>query len=317
MKVVVTSLFGDGFEESLRGEFGSVDFVFAASERDQAREIRDADVFMGTPSREVFRAADHLRWMHCPGTGIDKLSDIPEIVDSDVVLTNARGPHTAPMADHVMALCLAFAHKTNEMLLDQKARVWDTRKYDRAQVEMEGATMGILALGGIGQAVARRANGFGMEVYAVDKKPFPPPPGVRDVWSLDRLDDLLRMSDWFVVTAPYTQDSKGMIGARELGLMKPSSHLIIISRGGIVDEDALYDTLENGRIAGAGIDAFEVEPLPEDSGWWGLENVIISPHASALTVEMWEGRREIFKENLRRFLANEPFIYVCDKTAGF
>ena len=138
MKVVVTSLLGDGFEENLRGEFGNVDFVFAASERDQAREIRDADVFMGTPSREVFLAADHLRWMHCPGTGIDKLTEIPEIIDSDVVLTNARGPHTAPMADHVMALCLAFAHKTNEMLLDQKARVWDTRKYDRAQVEMEG-----------------------------------------------------------------------------------------------------------------------------------------------------------------------------------
>ena len=99
--------------------------------------------------------------------------------------------------------------------------------------------------------------------------------------------------------------------------MKPTAHLVIISRGGIVDEDALYDTLENGRIAGAGIDAFEVEPLTEDSPWWDLENVIISPHASALTVRMVDGRREIFKENLRRFLANEPFLYVCDKTAGF
>ena len=128
---------------------------------------------------------------------------------------------------------------------------------------------------------------------------------------------MLRVSDWFVVTAPYTRDSKGMIGARELGLMKPTSHLIVISRGGVVDEDALYETLESGRIAGAGIDAFESEPLPQDSRWWALENVIISPHASALTVKMWEGRREIFKENLRRFLANEPFLYVCDKTAGF
>ena len=317
MKVVVTNLFGDGFEDSLRDEFGEVEFAFAVSEEEQAREIKDADVFMGTPSREVFLAADHLRWMHCPGTGIDKLTEIPEIVDSDVVLTNARGPHAAPMADHVMAFCLAFAHKTHKMLLDQQARVWDTGKYDMEQVEMEGATMGILALGGIGQAVARRAAGFGMEVYAVDMKPFPPPSGVKEVWGLDRLDELLGMSDWFVVTAPYTQDSRGMIGARELGLMKPTAHLIIISRGGIVDEDALFETLQNGRIAGAGIDAFEVEPLPADSPWWGLENVVISPHASALTVQMRQGRREIFKENLRRFLANEPFLYVCDKTAGF
>ena len=317
MKVVVTSLFGDGFEESLSSEFPELDFVFVSSDGDQAAEIKDADVFMGTPSREVFLAADHLRWMHCPGTGIDKLSEIPEIIDSDVVLTNARGPHAAPMADHVISMCLAFSHRTNEMMADQKAHRWEMQKYDRTFIEMERSTMGILALGGIGSAVARRAAGFGMNVYAVDQERFDPPPGVLDIWGLDKLNDILEMSDWFVVTAPYTAESKGMIGAAELALMKPTSHLIIISRGGIVDEDALYDALKSGRIAGAGIDAFEVEPLPKDSPWWDLENVIISPHASALTVEMWEGRRQIFKENLRRFVANEPFIYVCDKRAGF
>ena len=317
MKVVVTGLFGDGFEESLTAEFPGLDFVFVTSEEDQSREIKDADVLLGTPSREVFLAADHLRWMHCPGTGIDKLTTIPEIADSDVVLTNARGPHAAPMADHVMGMCIAFAHRTNEMVVDQRAHHWDTGKYDRSFIEMEGTTMGILALGGIGNAVARRAAAFGMDVYAVDKDPYDAPPGVRAVWGLERLDDLLSMADWFVVTAPYTADSRGMIDAAKLSLMKPTAHLIVISRGGIVDEEALFDALQNRRIAGAGIDAFEVEPLPKDSPWWDLDNVIISPHASALTVEMWEGRREIFRENLRRFLANEPFIYVCDKTAGF
>ncbi len=317
MKVVVASLFGDGFEDGLRDEFPGIDFVFASAVADQAREIVDADVFMGTPTRDVFIAADHLQWLHCPGTGIDKLTAISELLDSDVVLSNARGPHAAPMADHVISMCLAFAHNTNEMMVDQKARHWETGKYDRTFIEMEGSTMGILALGGIGSAVARRAAGFGMIVYAVDKNPFPPPPGVEAVWALDRLHDLLAMSDWFVVTAPYTSDSRGMIGADELALMKPTAHLVVISRGGIVDEDALFEALSGGRIAGAGIDAFEAEPLPEDSRWWDLDNVIISPHASALTVEMWEGRREIFRENLRRFLANEPFLYVCDKTAGF
>ena len=317
MKVVVASLFGDGFEESLAEEFPDLDFVFAASEEDQAAEIKDSDVFMGSPSRDVFLASDRLRWLHCPGTGIDKLTSIPEIEDSDVVLTNARGPHAAPMADHVISVCLAFAHRTNEMMADQRAHVWDTQKYDRSVIEMEGSTMGIVALGDIGSAVARRAVGFGMKVYAVDKRPFAAPPGVEAVWGLDRLDDLLRMSDWLVVTAPYTTDTKGMIGASELALMKPTAHLIVISRGGVVDEDALFDAARDHAIAGAGIDAFEVEPLPNDSPWWDLDNVIISPHASALTVEMWEGRREIFRENLRRFLANRPFMYVCDKTAGF
>ena len=317
MKVLVTGLFGDGFEEGLVSEFGDVEFVFAAGEDEQAREIVDADAILGTPSREVFRAAQRLRWMHCPGTGIDKLTAIPEVVNSDVVLTNARGPHAAPMADHVMGMCLAFAHRTNEMVLDQQARRWDMGKYDRTFVEMEGSIMGIVALGDIGSAVARRAAAFGMEIYAVDKRPFPAPAGVRAVWGLDRLDELMTISDWLVITAPYTSDSRGMIGADSLALMKPTARVIIISRGGVVDENALYDALANGRIAGAGIDAFEVEPLPPDSRWWELDNVIISPHASALTVEMWEGRREIFRENLRRFLANEPFLYVCDKSAGF
>ena len=318
MKVVVTSLFGDGFEQSLMSEFPGLEFVFVSSEEDQAREIKDADVLMGTPTRDVFLAADHLRWMHCPGTGIDQISKIPEIVDSDVVLTNARGPHAAPMADHVMSMCLAFSHRIHEMMADQRARRWDgSPKYSDTFIEMEGSTMGILALGGIGSAVARRAAGFGMAVYAVDKNPFPAPPGVEAVWGLDRLDDLMRLSDWLVVTAPYTQDSRGMIGADELALMKPTAYVVVISRGGIVDEDALFDALDNGRIAGAGIDAFEVEPLTKGSRWWDLDNVIISPHSSALTVEMPEGRRDVFRENLRRFLANEPFIYVCDKVAGF
>ena len=317
MKVVIAGLFGDGFENSLTSEFPGVDFAFAPSEEDQAREIEVADAFMGSPSRETFRAARRLRWMHCPGTGIDKLTAIPEVVDSDVVLTNARGPHAAPMADHVMGICIAFAHRTNEMVMDQQARTWDTSKYDRTFVEIEGSAMGIVGLGDIGAAIARRAAAFGMDIYAVDKNPFPAPAGVSAVWGLDNLYDLMALSDWLVIAAPYTSDSRGMICAEHLALMKPTARVIIISRGGVVDEDALYDALTNNKIAGAGIDAFETEPLPTDSRWWDLDNVIISPHASALTVEMWEGRREIFRENLRRFLSNQPFLYVCDKTAGF
>ena len=317
MKVVVTSLLGDGFEESLLEEFPGLDLVFALTEEDQAKEIRDADVFMGEPTRDVFIEAQRLRWLHCPGTGINKLTPIRELVDSDVVLTNARGPHTGPMAAHVFSMCLAFAHRTNEMMTDQKTHVWDGAKYTRSFIDMEDGTMGILGLGGIGMAVARRATGFGMDVYAVDENPIAPPPGVEDVWGIDRLDDIMKISDWLVITAPYTLESKGMIGAKELALMKPSAHIIIISRGGIIDEDALFHAIKNKQIAGAGIDAFEVEPLPKDSHWWDLDNVIISPHASSDSPRTYEGRREIFKENIRRFLANKPFIYVCDKIAGF
>ena len=177
--------------------------------------------------------------------------------------------------------------------------------------------MGILALGDIGAAVAWRAHGFGMDVYAVDKHPRPAPPVVKEVWGLDRLDELLSISDWFVIAPPLTSETRGLIDPRRVGLLKDGAHVIAISRGGIIDEEALIDGLRSGRIAGAGLDVMAVEPLPDSSPLWDMKNVILSPHASAMTSTLSTERRDIFKENLRRFLANEPFVYTVDKVAGF
>ena len=320
MKALITDAhLGEAFIEQLRAEFPDVDFIAPATEQEQIAQAADADLICGWPSSvAVIEAAVRLRWIHCPGTGIDKImADLPSLADSDVVLTNARGPHANPMADHVLWMMLSLSHKGRRMADDQRLRRWDTDKYSHSFVELSGATMGILALGDIGMAVARRAYGFDMDVYAVDINPVAAPPQVREVWGLDRLDDLMAMSDWFVVTAPLTAESRGLIDRRRIGLLKPAASVIVISRGGIVDEDALADALRQGRLAGAGIDATAIEPLPQESPLWDLDNVVLSPHASALTPQMYEGRRQIFRENLRRFLSNQPFLYVCDKRAGF
>jgi phosphoglycerate dehydrogenase-like enzyme len=317
MKIVMSGRATDQFVDELRATFPDVIFHRAATPEEEIELIRDADVYCGEPSREVFLAAQRLLWIQCPGTGIDRIVSIPEIRESDVILTNARGPHTNPMADHAFGMILTFAHCLREQWEDQKVHYWDTGKYDERVLELSGSTLGILALGGIGMAVARRGYGFGMEVYAVDTQSVSTPPEVKAVWGLDRLDELLQMSDWFVITAPFTPETEGLIDHRRIGLLKPGAHVIAISRGGILDEEALIDGLNSGRIAGAGLDVMAVEPLPADSPLWNMDNVILSPHASALTAEMWEGRRQIFKENLRRFLAGEPFLYVCDKQAGF
>ena len=320
MKVLMTNAhLGEGFVEQLQSEFPQVEFRTAISVEEQLREAADADVICGWPdSPEVVEAASQLRWIHCPGTGIDKImAELPTLADSDVVLTNARGPHASPMADHVLWMMLSLSHRGRQMAEDQRLGVWDTVRYSHAFVELAGSTMGILALGDIGSAVARRAYGFDIDVYAVDINPVTPPPQVKEVWGMERLDELMQMCDWFVVTAPLTKESRGLIDRRRIDLMKPSAYLIIISRGGIVDEDALADALSEGRLAGAGIDATAIEPLPQESPLWGLDNVVLSPHASALTPEMYEGRRQIFRENMRRLLANKPFLYVCDKRAGF
>ena len=320
MKVLMTDAhLGDSFVEQLQAEFPQVEFIAATNIEEQLREAADADVICGWPdSPDVVEAASRLRWIHCPGTGIDKImAEMPTLADSDVVLTNARGPHANPMADHVLWMMLSLSHRGRGMAEDQRLSRWEAEKYSHAFVELSGSTMGILALGDIGKAIARRAYGFDIDVYAVDINPVTPPPQVREVWGMERLDELMQMCDWFVVTAPLTAETRGMIDRRRIGLMKPSSYLIVISRGGIVDEDALADALREGRIAGAGIDATAIEPLPQESPLWELDNVVLSPHASALTPEMYEGRRQIFRENMRRFLGNEPFLYVCDKRTGF
>ena len=318
MNIILANPLPDEFVAGLRANFPDVTFHVALTDDERMRYIKDADAYFGWPSRAVFAASYKLRWIQNPGTGIDQVLTVPEIIDSDVVLTNCLGPHAPPMADHVFGMILTFAHRLREIWENQKAHRWDTYQFrDRPFLELRGRTMGILALGGIGMEVARRAHGFGMDVYAVDSRSMPAPAEVREVWGLERLDELLGISDWFVVTVPLTPDTRGQIDRRRIGLMKESSYIIVISRGGIVDEDALADALKSGRIAGAGLDATAVEPLPQDSPLWDLDNVLISPHNSALTVEMSEGRRQIFKENLRRFLANEPFLYVCDKRAGF
>jgi phosphoglycerate dehydrogenase-like enzyme len=316
MKVVV-AVGDERFVEELRGDFPDVDFEYGGNEEQQMGRVRDADVYYGWPSRKVFLAAERLRWLQNPGTGIDRIANLPELIDSDVVLTNFRGPHANPMADHVIGMMVSLAHRMGDFWDDQKAHRWEPQKYHDSFAELSGRTMGILSLGGIGLAVARRANGFGMEVYAVDRHPRPDLAEGNTVWGLDRLDELLSISDWFVVTAPLTPETRGLIDRRRMGLLKQGAHVIVISRGNIIDEDALIEGLRTGRIAGAGLDVMAEEPLPEDSPLWDMKNVVLSPHASALTREMGEGRRELFKENLRRFLANEPFLYVCDKTAGF
>lgn len=317
MKVVMGGELGARFVEEFRREFPQVEFVAAVSEEEQEQAVADADVYFGWPSRRVFLAARRLRWIQAPSTGIDRLTAIPELVDSDVVLTNMRGDHAPPMADHVMGMVVALAHRFKELLEDQRAHRWDMRKYAGRVLELEGATMGILALGDIGRAVARRAHAFGMEVYAVDARPMEPPPEVRAVWGPERLDDLLAMSDWFVVAAPLTRQTRGLLDRRRIFHMKKGAHLIVISRGGIVDEEALVEALRSGHLAGAGLDVTAQEPLPSDSPLWDLENVIISPHSSALIPSLWEKRLAVFRENLRRFLDNRPLLYICDKEAGF
>ena len=318
LKVVIASThLGERFINDLRAEFPGVTFAPAYSPADAAREARDADVFFGWPDKRTFETARKLQWIACPGAGVDRIVAVGEIVNSTVLLTNAPGPHVAPMADYTLGVMLALAHRLPQSVKEQENREWNTARYEGKIVELGAKTMGLYGLGAIGRAIAKRAAGFDMTVYAVDPHPSEVPTHVKACWPVSGLDQMCRTADWLVVAAPLTVETRRSIDRRRLALMKRDAYVIVVSRGGVVDELALADALKEGRLAGAALDATEPEPIDAASPLWGMPNVIITPHVSALSPELYEGRRRIFRENLRRFIAGGELLHLCDKRAGY
>ncbi len=301
--------------EEFRTEFPEADFRLAETPEQQIEKMRDAEVLIGHPCRQAVIDARKLRWIQSPVTGIDFVRSIPELVDSDIVVTNVPAVHAEALADHVFGMILTFAHHMRELWQAQKDRRWVREEFLGKIIELQDRTMGILALGHVGRAVAKRAGAFGMNVYGVDISRSPAPDGVKEVWPVERLDELLGISDWFVVTAPLTDQTEGMIDRRRVGLLKPGGYMIVISRGGIVDEQAVAQGLRSGRIAGAGLDAMAQEPpdMENPGPLWELDNVLLTPHTGGATAGVFPGRQQGCRENLRRYLAGEPLQWVCDK----
>jgi phosphoglycerate dehydrogenase-like enzyme len=317
-KIVFVSRMGEEQLGALGQDFPGVAFVAAPDPESQLRELPDADAVVGWPAREALPVARRLRWLHCTSAGIERIRQYPELIERDeVTLTNARGAHAATIADHTFAFILAFTRHLPDLLADKAARRWDRPARSRGARELSGSVLGILGLGKIGSEIARRGLAFGMDVRAVDVNPLAQAPGVSEVLPLECLDDLLRVVDYLAVAIPITARTRGLLGARELALIKPDTYLCVMSRGGIVDQDALADALANGRLAGAGLDATEPEPLPAEHPLWGLPNVIISPHCSGASRQTQERGRQILRENVAHFVAGEPLRNVCDKRAGF
>ena len=318
MKIVIgTDQFGEDYADQLGARFPQATFAMALTDDEEQVEIVDADAFLGWPEPEAIAVAQRLRWIHVPGMGIDSALRSPGLADSGVVVTNSPGAHTGPIADHAMFFVLSLAHQGRRLMDDQRARRWETESYERQLRDLDGSAMLLLGLGGIGRAVHQRAQSFGMQVSVIDPTPTDVPAGIREVGGLDRLDALLAETDWLVVTVPLTPGTRNMIDARRIGLLKKGAAVIVVSRGGIVDEDALAEALRSGRLFGAGLDATATEPLPADSPLWAMDNVLISPHCSAVTPSMWTQRQQTLEDQVRRFVEGRPLAFVCDLERGY
>jgi phosphoglycerate dehydrogenase-like enzyme len=280
-------------------------------------EIVDADVLYGFPTTDLLKAGKALRWIQSPSAGVNYLQDLTELVENDIVLTNTRGAHGPSIGEHTFALLFALTRHIPASVQAQREHRWARPELYRTSREMRGLTMGVIGYGAIGRAVAQRARGFDMEVLAVDRHPEPGAPFVVETWGMERLPDLLEQSDVVVVAAPLTAESYHLIDAAALARMKPDAYLIVVSRGGIVDEDALVDALEGGKLAGAGIDVTEIEPLSPDSRLWDAPNLLITPHTAGDSTEKERRCIEILRENLMRFSQGEMLLNVVDKQRGY
>jgi phosphoglycerate dehydrogenase-like enzyme len=243
--------------------------------------------------------APNLRWFHTFSTGVDH-PVFQGFLDRGVRLTTSAGSSAAPIAQTVVMYLLALSRDLPGWLHAQREHRWDQRPF----AELTGQAFGVVGLGPIGTAVARLGAALGMEVVGVRRTPTGDEPCT--TWPLHRLDDLLAWADWVVLAVPLTPETHRLLDARRLGLMKPGARLVNVGRGQLVDEGALVEALRSGRLGGAGLDVFEIEPLPADSPLWDMPNVIITPHNAGTTAGSHRRAIDVFIDNLGRFVRGEP-----------
>ncbi len=259
--------------------------------------------------------APRLKWIHWGNTGIDRYLSTG-IFDGDVTVTNSRGVPAIPMAEHALTFMFMLAHNAPRLLDAKKGRRWDRFVF----MELRDKTVGIVGLGAVGGEIARLAKGVGMRVIATDKAAIQRGSriwGVDELYTTQGLHEMLSESDFVIITAPLTAETRGMINERELQAMKTTAYVINVARGAIIDEPALIKALKEGWIAGAGLDAFEIEPLPTDNELWELPNVILSPHMAGSGDRPGQRVIGLFCDNLRRYLAGEQLVNVVDIRRGF
>jgi D-2-hydroxyacid dehydrogenase (NADP+) len=321
MKVLVSFDLPNVFVEKIRSVSPNLEVVQSEGKEEALRLIEDANIlFAGFFSKELFLGARKLKWIQAWGAGVDGLL-LPEVVKSRVVVTNAGGVHPTPISEHVIGLMLCLCRKLHLFIKNQVERKWERFESwaSAEQVEeLSGKTVGIVGLGRIGTEIAQKTKCLGMRVIATKRDPsHTASTSVDQLLHPDDLNQLLAKSDFVVLSLPLTKETEGMIGEAQFKSMKRTGYLINVSRGKIVQEDKLIEALKQGWIAGAGLDTFENEPLPERSELWGFRNVIITPHVAGLTPYYMERLTSIFQENLSRFINKQPLINVVDKTVGY
>jgi len=316
MKVVITQAWVGHYVDMFRDAFPEVEFVSGSTPEEIIAVGADAEVAFGGVNQQLLDGLKGLKWIASASAGVEWMRNAPGLPATDITVTNTRGAHASTIAEHTFGMLVHLARRFDELYEAQKRHEW-MRGANLPFTGLAGLTIGIVGLGNIGRNIASRAKAFEMDVIAVDAHPVAKPDYVSELNLLDGLDDLLAKSDVVVVTVPITPETRGMIGARELGLLKDSAIFMVVSRGGIVDEAALIETLKSGRLLGAGLDVAETEPLPEENPLWDAPRLFITPHCSPTSRQTHANVMQMMQTNLRHFLAGEPLENVVNKALGY
>ena len=307
---------------TLRARFPAVVFA-AADDRDTlGREARDTEVFFGFEfPPEIVPQAPRLRWIQSISAGIER-NLAPPIVERKILVTNGSGIAATGIAEHVVAVMLAFCRNLHVALRLQQDARWDRPAVMAGNGtplrEFRGSRVAVLGLGPIGAAVARDSAALGAVVRGLRRHPgATTPPPYEAVVGPGGLDELLGWADFVVLAVPHTPETERLMGARELGLMRREAYLVNVARGSVVDEAALVDALRRNAIAGAALDVFAAEPLPASSPLWGLSNAILTPHAAGVTPRYFERALALFIDNLGRYLGGAPLENLVDPALGY
>jgi D-2-hydroxyacid dehydrogenase (NADP+) len=310
------------FPGRLQQEFPQINVLNLPDYKCVDEEIIDAEIVMAWSIRpQQIAAAKRLRWIHSPAAAVNQLM-FPELIDSHIILTNAREVHGPVVAEHVIALIFALAKKIPDSVRLQDKHVWGQQilwdEVPRIR-EVAGATLALVGLGSIGRAAVKSAKALGMRVIAVREHPEKGSEGADGVFGPGpaQVDEVFRQADYIVLAAPVTGSTNAVANAERLGLMKPGACLINVGRGQLVDEAALALALDQRKIGGAALDVFPNEPLAADSPLWDVPNLLITPHTAALTDKLWERHYALFSENLRRYLSGAALLAGVDKHRGY
>jgi cyclase len=292
-----------------------VEFIPVNTAEDAAKNVQDADAVLGFCSADIIKAGKNLRWVQTGHAGVDK-DLIPEVVQSSVVLTNLQRVHGPNVADQAFALLLCLTRGLRDVLPGEASEAaW--KKPKTTQQELHGKTMVLVGLGGNGTQIARRADAFGMRVRAIDPKEMERPAFVFSLDKPAKLMKLLPQADVVVLSCPLTNETRGMMGAKQFAALRKSAYFINVGRGGLANTPALVDALEKKQIAGAGLDVTDPEPLTDGHALLKLDNVVVSPHLGGNSPEAKERIWRVWRENVRRFAAGEPLLCVVDKSKGY